>query len=83
MTYTCGKARSISHWLLILKPGQCMELHPETFGVKGETIQAYVQNISRAANRRYKVSGGENTVNKLRAHRDQDKPVVVRYLGDK
>ncbi len=55
--------RDVAHWLLLLKPGEHMELHPETFGVKAETLQQYVQNISRYSPRRYKVSDGEKSVN--------------------
>lgn len=66
-------AQNIATWLLILKPGQCMDLEPGTFGVKAETIQSYVHAISLTGSRRYKTVGATSA----------GLPVGVRFLGDR
>lgn len=76
------KAQSIANWLLILKPGQCMELDPVTFGINGDTLQTYVTAISLTGNRRYKSINGVRKRGGVRVvHNHQ--PVGVRFLGDK
>lgn len=76
------KAQQIAAWLLILKPGQCMELDPVTFGVNGDTLQTYVTAISLTGNRRYKSINGVRKRGGVRfIHNHQ--PVGVRFLGDK
>ncbi len=76
------KAQEIANWLLILKPGQCMQLEPGTFGIKGDTIQSYVTAISLTGNRRYKSINGVRKRGGVRLDHDHQ-PVGVRFLGDK
>lgn len=59
------KARQrLHHWLLILKPGQCMEFSPVDFDIKAETAVAYVEDINRLhVNARFKTcSTGKDTI---------------------
>lgn len=73
----------IMYWLLLLKPGQWIELYADNFGVKAETIQNYIYAINEAGPRKYQVVGGANkdVVTGLLVERDQTKPVLVRYVG--
>lgn len=38
---------AIHHWLLILKPGQCIEFIATDFGINKNTMVEYVEQISR------------------------------------
>lgn len=38
---------AIHHWLLILKPGQCIEFVATDFGINKNTVVEYVEQISR------------------------------------
>ena len=54
----CGIKKNIAHWLLLLKPGESMDLSPEAFGSNVETLQQYVHAINGLEGRRYKCFGG-------------------------
>lgn len=46
----------IAYWLLLLKPGQCMEFSPDDYGISPKTLLAYLEAISDASiDRRYKM----------------------------
>lgn len=46
----------IAYWLLLLKPGQCMEFSPDDYGISQKTLLAYLEAISDASiDRRYKM----------------------------
>lgn len=53
-----GTKKAIAHWLLLLKPGESMDLRPEAFGATVETLQQYVHGINGMEGRRYKCFGG-------------------------
>lgn len=68
------KANTLSRmdwWLMILKPGQCIEFNPAEFGVSKDTTIAYVETINRSYGvPRYKLcsaSGQAVGVRRLRA----------------
>lgn len=68
----------IAHWLLTLqKQTDSIEFYPADFGVSGDTIQAYVQTISRAGKRKYRVHQGQAAIKGMR---DETQPVIVRLL---
>lgn len=39
--------QSIHNWLLILKPGQCIEFIAADFGINKNTMFAYIEKINR------------------------------------
>lgn len=46
----------LNYWLLLLKPGQCMEFSPDEYGISPKTLLAYLEAISDASiDRRYKM----------------------------
>jgi len=77
-----GKIQAVANWLLILKPGEHMQLLPETFGVKNETLQTYVNHLNRTSGRRYKTGNGKKVVDNRRYWRGDNLPLTVRYLGE-
>lgn len=46
----------LNYWLLLLKPGQCMEFSPDDYGISPKTLLAYLEAISYdSIDRRYKM----------------------------
>lgn len=83
---TKGKARGrIENWLLILqKPLDAIEFVPADFGVKAETIQAYITDINNSGPRKYRTrEGGKRTrTGKVsrRVYRAASEPVYVQLM---
>ena len=76
------KVRTIANWLLILKPGEFMDITQKDFGVKPETVQTYIHQIEGMFGRHYRCFGGVvKHENKHRRWRSPDQPIRVQYLG--
>lgn len=73
-----GKKARIKYWLYLLnEPTDSIEFYPEDWGISGDTIQQYVQAISREGKRKYRIAQGAL---KIKGTRDESKPVIVRLL---
>lgn len=75
------KVRQIGYWLLMLKPGECMELSPEVFGVRAETLQSYLHKLNKLGGRRYRTYGGIKVIDGVRLHKPDNHCLRVHYLG--
>lgn len=73
-----SKKLSIKYWLYLLnEPTDSIEFYPADFELSGDTIQQYVQAISREGKRKYRVAQGALNI---KGTRDESKPVIVRLL---